>query len=55
MTLITVYHGKSTKKLSFSEKDSIIYADPDTLLNIKTELISKSCDRNNFLLAKVKK
>ena len=37
------------------EKISIICADPDTLLNKRTELISKCRNRNKFLLAKVKK
>ena len=55
MVLITIFHGKSTKrpqhknmfqnvfltKLYLSENVSIIYADPDTLLNIRIELISK--------------
>ena len=38
-----------------SEKVSIICADQDTLLNKRTELISKCHNRNKFLLAEVKK
>ena len=64
--LITIYHGKSTKRpqhnnglqsvaLCLPEKVLIIRADPDTLLNKRTELISKCRHRNNFLLANVKK
>ena len=41
--------------LCLSEKVSIIYADSDTLLNKRTELISKCRHRNEFLLANVKK
>ena len=36
-------------------KKSIICADPDTLLNKRTELISKCRNRNKFPLANVKK
>ena len=41
--------------LCLPEKVSIICADPDTLLNKRTELISKCRHRNKFLLAYVKK
>ena len=37
------------------EKFSITYADPDTLLNKRTELTSKCRHKNRFLLANVKK
>ena len=45
--------GSKRCDLSLSEKVSIICADPDTLLNKRTELISKCRHRNKFLLAKV--
>ena len=41
--------------LCLSEKYSIIFADPYTLLNKKTELISKCHHRNKFSSANVKK
>ena len=37
------------------KKISIICADPDTLLNKRTELISNCHHRNKFLLANIKK
>ena len=45
--------GSKRCDLCLSEKVSIICADPDTLLNKRTELISKCRYRNKFLLAKV--
>ena len=47
--------GSKRCDLCLSEKVSIICADPDTLLNKITELISKCHHANKFLLAKVKK
>ena len=47
--------GSKRCDICLSEKVSIICVDPDTLLNKRTELISKCRHRNNFLLAKVKK
>ena len=47
--------GSKRCDLCLSENVSIICADPDTLLNKRTELISKCRHRNKFLLAKVKK
>ena len=47
--------GSTRCDLCLSEKVSIICADPDTLLNKRTELISKFCHRNKFFLAKVEK
>ena len=47
--------GSKSCNLCLSKKVSIICADPDTLLNKGTELISKCRHRNKFLLAKVKK
>ena len=45
--------GSKRCDLCLSENVSIICADPDTLLNKRTELISKRQHRNKFLLAKV--
>ena len=45
--------GSKRCDLCLSENVSIICADPDTLLNKTTELISKRHHRNKFLLAKV--
>ena len=65
--MITIHHRISTKKtppyqcgskvcdLCLLEKVFIISADPDNLLNKRTELISKCRHRNKFLLANVKK
>ena len=62
-----MHYGKSTKRphhtnvvpnvcdLCLSEQVSIICADPDTLLNKTTELISKCRNRYKFLLANVVK
>ena len=47
--------GSKRCDLCLLEKVSITCADPDTLLNKRTELISKCCHRNKFLLAYVKK
>ena len=47
--------GSKRCDLCLSEKVSNICADPDTLLNKRTELISKCRHRNKFLLAYVKK
>ena len=47
--------GSKRCDLCLSEKVSIICADPDTLLNKITELISRCHHANKFLLAKVKK
>ena len=47
--------GSKLCDLFLSEKVSIICADPNTLLNKRTELISKSHHRNKFLLAYVEK
>ena len=47
--------GSTCCGLCFSEKVSINCADKDTLLNKRTELISKCHHRNKFLLVKVKK
>ena len=61
-----MYYGKSTKKdliipmwlkhcdLCLSEKVSIIFADPDTLLNKRTKLIFKCRHKNKFLLPSLK-
>ena len=43
--------GSKRCDLCLSEKFSIICAGPDTLLNKRTELISKCLHRNKFLLA----
>ena len=47
--------GSKRCDLCFSEKVSINCADKDTLLNKRTELISKCHHRNKFLLGKIKK
>ena len=47
--------GLKRWQLYLSENVSIICADPDTLLNKRTELISKYRHRNIFLLSNVKK
>lgn len=47
--------GSKPCDLCLSEKVSIICVDPDTLLNKRTELISKSRYRNKFLSANVMK
>ena len=47
--------GSNGCDLCLSEKVFIICSDPDALLSKKTELISKFCHRNKFLLAYVKK
>ena len=47
--------GSKRCDLCLSEKVAIIRADPDTLLNRRTELISKCRHRNKFLLANVKR
>ena len=47
--------GSKRCDLCLLEKVSIICADPDTLLNKRTELISKCCHKNKFLLAYAKK
>ena len=47
--------GSKRCDLCLSEKVSIICADSDTLLNKRTELISKCYHGNKFLFAKVKK
>ena len=47
--------GSKRCNLCLLEKVSIICADPDTLLNKRTELMSKCHHRNKFLLAKVRK
>ena len=47
--------GSKRCDLCLSEKVSIIFADPDTLLNKTTGLISKCRHRNKFLLPYVKK
>ena len=47
--------GSKHCDLCFSENVSIICTDPDTLLNKRTELISKYRHRNKFLVVKVKK
>ena len=47
--------GSKRCDLFLSEKVSFICADLDSLLNKRTELISKCRHRNKFLLAKVKK
>ena len=67
MILITIYHGKSTKRphhtnvaqnvviyLCFKEKLSIICADPDTLLNKTTELIPSVATEINFYWTKLR-
>ena len=47
--------GSKRCNLCLPEKVSVICADPDTLLNIGTELISQCRHRNMFLLANFKK
>ena len=47
--------GSKHCDLCLSEKVSIICADPDTLLNKRSELISKYRHRNKLLLVNVKK
>ena len=47
--------GSKHWNLCLSEKVSIIFADPDTLLNKRTEPISKCCHRNKFSLVSIKK
>ena len=52
---VSPYHfGSKHCNLCLLEKVSIICADPDTLLNKRTELSSKSRHRNKFMSAKVK-
>ena len=47
--------GSKRCDLYLSEKLTIICADPVTLLNKRTELISKCLHKNKFLLANIKK
>ena len=46
--------GTSRCDLCLTEKMIIALADPKVLLNKRTELMSKCCHRNKFIMSKVK-